>query len=95
MRQEGAKVTLIGHAQSNERVSELLRNLANRTPWLERPELIEIKAARAGGATATKDARTVFEFSLNALIKTADPQAQAQPPKTTAAPGAMAAAASR
>lgn len=70
-----------------------MRNLANRTPWLERPELIEIKAARAGGATATKDARTVFEFSLNALIKTADPQAQA--PKTTAAPGAMAAAASR
>lgn len=95
MRQEGAKVTLIGHAQSNERVSELLRNLANRTPWLERPELIEIKAARAGGTTATKDARTVFEFSLNALIKATDQPTQGQPPKTTAAPGTLAAAANR
>ncbi len=44
MRQDERKVTLAGYAQSNERVSELLRNLANHTPWLERPELIEIKA---------------------------------------------------
>ena len=64
----------------------------NRTPWLERPELIEIKAGRAGGPNAAKDARRVFEFSLNALIKTTDPTAQPQAPKTTAAPGTLAAA---
>ena len=92
MRQEGGKVTLIGYAQSNERVSELLRNLANRTPWLERPELIEIKAGRAGGPNAPKDARRVFEFSLNALSKTTDPKDQPQAPKSTAAPGTLAAA---
>ncbi|MCO5107827.1 MAG: PilN domain-containing protein [Burkholderiaceae bacterium] len=92
MRQDERKITLIGYAQSNERVSELLHNLANRTPWLERPELIEIKAGRVGGATAPKDARRVFEFSLNALIKTANPQPQTQVPKTTSAPAPLAAA---
>ena len=33
-------VTLNGTAQSNERVSELLRNLANNTPWFAKPELV-------------------------------------------------------
>lgn len=94
MRQDERKITLAGYAQSNERVSELLRNLANHTPWLERPELIEIKAARIGGSAAAKDkdARRAFEFSLNALIKSADPQPAM--PKTTAAPAALAAAGS-
>ena len=32
-------------AQSNERVSELLRNLGNNSPWLVKPELVEITAA--------------------------------------------------
>ncbi|MFO1299431.1 MAG: PilN domain-containing protein [Burkholderiaceae bacterium] len=92
MRQDERKVTLAGYAQSNERVSELLRNLANRTPWLERPELVEIKAARAGGPSAPKDARRVFEFSLNALIKTTETQSQNPAPKTTSAPATLAAA---
>lgn len=92
MRQDERKITLAGYAQSNERVSELLRNLANNTPWLERPELVEIKAARIGGTPGSKDkdARRVFEFSLNALIKTTDPQQRA--PRTTAAPATLAAA---
>ncbi len=94
MRQDERKVTLSGYAQSNERVSELLRNLANRTPWLERPELIEIKAGRIGGSpgAAAKDGRRVFEFSLNALVKTTDPQPQTPTPKTTSAPAPLAAA---
>lgn len=92
MRQDERKITLIGYAQSNERVSELLRNLANRTPWLERPELVEIKATRVGGPSAPKEARRVFEFSLNALIKTTDTQPQNPAPKTTSAPATLAAA---
>ncbi len=44
MRQENQGVTLQGVAQSNERVSELLRNLANNTPWFSKPELVEIVA---------------------------------------------------
>lgn len=92
MRQDERKITLTGYAQSNERVSELLRNLANRTPWLERPELVEIKASRVGGPSAPKDARRVFEFSLNALIKTTEPQQRGPAPKTTSAPATLAAA---
>ena len=42
MRQENQGVTLQGVAQSNESVSELLRNLANNTPWFSKPELVEI-----------------------------------------------------
>lgn len=44
MKQENQLVTLQGVAQSNERVSELLRNLGNNSPWLVKPELIEITA---------------------------------------------------
>ncbi len=90
VRQEEGKVFLAGYAQSNERVSELLRNLAGRTPWLERPELIEIKAARANDANAPKSARRMFEFSLNALVKAGG--APAQPVATTALPGTLVAA---
>jgi Tfp pilus assembly protein PilN len=45
MRQERQGVLLQGVAQSNERVSELLRNLANNSDWLTRPELVEIVAS--------------------------------------------------
>lgn len=44
MVQAGQSVTINGTAQSNERVSELLRNLANNTPWFAKPELVEIVA---------------------------------------------------
>ena len=65
-RQAGQKVTLNGYAQSNERVSELLRNLGNVSPWLERPDLVEIRAATTGQG---KDLRKVFEFTVNVGIK--------------------------
>ena len=72
---EERKVILIGLAQSNEHVSSLLRGLANDTPWLERPELVEIKATampQAGNpavAALGKEARRVFEFSMTAMVK--------------------------
>jgi type IV pilus assembly protein PilN len=43
LRQERQTVTLQGMAQSNERVSELLRRLGG-SPWLARPELVEISS---------------------------------------------------
>lgn len=66
-KQEAQRVAIYGYAQSNERVSELLRNLSNNSPWLERPDLIEIKAATGSGQA--KDARKVFEFTINVGIK--------------------------
>ena len=42
VRQTGAKVTVTGYAQSNARVSTLMRNI-EASPWLTSPELVEIK----------------------------------------------------
>ena len=65
-KQASQRVVLNGHAQSNERVSELLRNLSNNSPWLERPDLIEIRSTAAGQG---KDARKVYDFTINVGIK--------------------------
>lgn len=67
-RQEGQRVKLNGHAQSNERVSELLRNLGNRSTWLEKPDLVEIRSVNSGQG---KDARRVFDFTVNVDIRRA------------------------
>jgi len=73
-KQDGQRVVLNGYAQSNERVSELLHNLSNNSPWLERPELIEIRSSRQG---QDKGARAVFDFTINVGIKRPRDQDQA------------------
>lgn len=65
-KQDAQRVVLNGYAQSNERVSELLRNLSNNSPWLERPDLIEIRSTGIGQG---KDMRKVFDFTINVGIK--------------------------
>ena len=65
-KQEGQRVSLSGSAQSQERVSELLRNLAGQSLWLERPDLIEVRAAASGQG---KSARKVVEFTLTVGIR--------------------------
>lgn len=56
IKQDGQKITLVGYAQSNARVSTLMKNLDD-SPVLERPILIEIKAAQVGN-------RRMNEFNL-------------------------------
>ena len=70
-KQEGQKVTLSGYAQSQERVAELLRNVSGPSPWLERPNLTEVKVASLG---QSKTARTVVEFQMTVAIKRAREQ---------------------
>lgn len=65
-KQEGQRIHINGVAQSNERVSELLRNFSNNSPWLERPDLIEIRSAALGQG---KDAKKVFNFTVTVDIK--------------------------
>jgi len=66
MRQENQAVTLQGVAQSNERVSELLRNLGNNTPWFSKPELVEIVA---GSVTLTpREQRRVANFTIRVRL---------------------------
>lgn len=66
IKQNGLNVSLAGYAQSNARVSTLMRNI-EASPWLEKPVLVEIKAV-------TVDKRRLNEFSLNASIKRAAEQ---------------------
>lgn len=65
-KQEAQRVVLNGYAQSNERVSELLRNLSNNSPWLLHPDLIEIRSTGIGQG---KEAKKVFDFTINVGIK--------------------------
>ena len=65
-KQEGQKVAVGGYAQSQERVSELLRNLAGASPWLERPDLVEVRSTGLGQG---KSAKKVVEFNLTVNIK--------------------------
>ncbi|MEY4766387.1 MAG: hypothetical protein RI907_3060, partial [Pseudomonadota bacterium] len=64
IRQSGQQVIVTGNAQTNERVSEFLRNTNGKSPWLERPELVEIKAAGQSNNKATHDSKRLFEFSM-------------------------------
>jgi type IV pilus assembly protein PilN len=83
IRQTGQTVALTGVAQTNERVSEFLRNTSYTSTWLERPELVEIKAANV--TTAGRDQRRLFEFSMRLTIK------RAQTADAPAAPASAAA----
>lgn len=77
IRQENLSILLTGTAQSQERVSELLRNLGNNSPWLTRPELVEIVAGSA--ALAGREQRRVSNFTVRATLKRPVPAAPATP----------------
>ncbi|HQU80262.1 MAG TPA: PilN domain-containing protein [Azonexus sp.] len=65
LKQDGAKVNITGYAQSNARVSALMRNL-EASPWLENPQLIEVKAVVLNG-------RRSNEFAMNFMLTRAKP----------------------
>lgn len=73
IRQNGAVVAITGMAQTNERVSELLRNAAYNSSWLEKPELVEIKASVP--PASARDQRRLFEFSMRVSLKRPQPPA--------------------
>ena len=64
MKQEDQSIFIAGVAQSQERVSELLRNFATNSEWLSKPELLEIVASFQ--AITPKDQRKVYSFTLKA-----------------------------
>jgi type IV pilus assembly protein PilN len=73
------KVVLVtGMAQTQERVSELLRNTSASAEWLVNPDLTEIKLADV--RTSGRDAKRLFEFSMKVTIKsgTPDPEGAAK-----------------
>lgn len=86
VKQDGQSVLVTGVAQSNERVSEFLRNTNTRSSWLEHPELVEIKA-NVQAAKDARDAKRLFEFSMRVGLKRPQDVSAA----ASAAPGASAA----
>jgi type IV pilus assembly protein PilN len=88
LKQENQLVTIRGIAQSNERVSELLRNFGNNSPWLTKPELVEITAGTV--ALSQRDQRRVSDFTMRVRLLRASDVAKA----AAAASGASGAASS-
>jgi len=61
IKQTGLKINLTGYSQSNARVSTLMRNFSG-SPYLENPDLVEIKSA-------TVSNKRVSEFNMNVSLK--------------------------
>ncbi len=80
VKQDGQTLNVAGIAQTQERVSELLRNTAYNSEWLVKPELIESKAATVQGAN--KEQKRLFDFSIRLTVKR---------PQDTPAPASQAA----
>ena len=76
--QKGLRINVVGYAQSNARVSTLMRNI-EASQWLENPELVEVKAAAV-------DKRRIAEFNLYMSLK----RTAVEPPKPAAKPAAQA-----
>jgi type IV pilus assembly protein PilN len=93
IRQDGQGISVTGLAQTNERVSEFLRNTAYRATWLDKPELVVIRAASLQ-VQGSREQRRLFEFTMKLTLKR--PQdAAAKPADGASAPaGAASAAAS-
>lgn len=84
LRQDNQTITLQGFAQSNERVSELLRNLGSNSPWFSRPELIEIVTGTV--ALGPRDQRRVANFTIRVRLMRASESAKISPAASAATP---------
>lgn len=80
VKQTDRKVQIVGYAQSNARVSTLMRNIEG-SAWLEKPELVEIRLVTVPG-TQGAGAQNLNQFTLNFLIRRATPE-----PGAARAPG--------
>ena len=82
IKQTDQVIAMQGVAQSNERVSERLRNLTDNTPWLSKPELVEIVANNL--SLSQKEQRRVSTFNLRfRLMRTAEVKGASQAASAT------------
>jgi type IV pilus assembly protein PilN len=79
IKQTGNKINLAGYAQSNARVSTLMRSIED-SPWLDTPTLVEIHASGSG-------ATRLSEFTLNFNLTKQAPAGPAEPGKAAGAKG--------
>ena len=84
IKQDGQNVLVAGVAQSNERVSELLRNLSRSSEWITKPELIEIVASTV--SLSQREQRRVYDFNIRVQLQRASDAASAASAAKPAAP---------
>ncbi len=86
IKQDGQTLGVTGVAQTQERVSELLRNTAYNSEWLVRPELIESRATTVQGAN--REQKRLFDFSMRLTIKRPQDTPASAPLAAAAVPAA-------
>ncbi|MBS0447306.1 MAG: PilN domain-containing protein [Proteobacteria bacterium] len=67
VKQTGDVLLVHGIAQTQERISEFLRNTGNNSEWLYKPELVESKATLM--TAANKEQKRLFDFSVRLSVK--------------------------
>lgn len=88
IKQDGQSLNVSGVAQTQERISEFLRNTAYSSEWLTRPELIESRATSVTGAN--REQRTLYAFSMRLTMRRPQDKAAAPPAAQAPAPAAAA-----
>lgn len=91
IKQENQTLSVAGIAQTQERVSEFLRNTAYNSEWLVRPELIESKATVVQGAN--RESKRLFDFAVRLTVKRPQDAPGAASQAASAVPAAAAASA--
>ena len=89
LRHQNLSVTITGTAQSNERVSELLRNLSYNSPWLTKPELVEIVAGNM--VLSPRDQRRVANFTMRVQLRRSSEVVAASAPSSAGSAASAAA----
>lgn len=85
LKQDGMNISLTGVAQTQERVSELLRNFSGKSDWVTQPQLVEIVAGNV--SLGPKEQRRAYNFTMRVVLKrvtseSSDTGAQARKPGT-------------
>jgi type IV pilus assembly protein PilN len=90
IKQDGQSLNVSGVAQTQERISEFLRNTAYNSEWLVRPELIESKSTSVTGAN--REQRRLYDFSMRLNVKRPQDKAATPAPSAAAVPAVPASA---
>ena len=93
IKQDGQVLSVTGITQTNERMSEFLRNTGSNSEWLTKPELVEVKVSTA--QATNREQRRLFDFSVRISVKRQQDQAAPADAASAPAPGASAAVAAR
>lgn len=81
LKQSGNMIALVGYAQSNARVSTLMRSIED-SPWLLAPTLVEIHATNVNSVRLSEFS---LSFNLNKPTVPDEPKVKTTPPKVSTA----------